>query len=1178
VIVRDGCDSRASPAPEACARAETGPACDYGTVAGDSEGVGFVRVLGPVQVVMSSGRVVELPSASQRRLLAALALHARTPVRAEWLADAMDVSPGALRQQVSRLRKALGEETLSTVPTGYRLDADVDAEMLCRDLEGASVAREATAALEHALARWTGAALEEFATEEWAAGEAARLTELHASATEDLAADLIAASRWSDAVALLDAHIAAHPLRDRARGLLMEAYAGDGRQADALRAFQQYRKLLAEEIGTEPSAEVREIEQRIATTWASSTAPTPMHSALASRERVIGRSFERRVLAETAARARSGGLQTLVLSGEAGIGKTTLLATFANEVYDRGGARVLYARCDEGGAVPLQPFRSLVGWCVERVSTALLEAHAARHGGELQRIAPQIAERVAVPEPTEADDATERFLLFEAVADLLRRIAGDDVLVLMLDDLHWAEPTALSLLRHLARALVDAPVVLIACHRGTPEHLGDELRHALAAIDQGEVRRISMRGFDDAELADLVTLEAGVNAAAVAARLRDDSAGNPLYATHLIRHWVESGRIEHERDTIRLAGDAHGEVPPSLRNVLWSRVGALGTNASAVLAAGSVLGVEFDEDVLRELVDLDEVVVDAALDAAIAAGLLVPNEPATRTLRFAHALVADALYSELRPLRRRRLHARAAGALDAGGETVPQSTVVQLAHHCALGDLRLDALRWATAAGDYALAHLAPSEAATWYRAALEHCDVLERPDAERADLTVRLGAALHRAGDPGAYAALQEGAALAQRCGASAVLVRAALATDRGFMQLGSFAPQQLAIVEAAVAMADAVDVHAYARLLALFAQTLIHTPRAQLREDVARRALDVAIASPDRSLLPAIAASVLYALWAPGASVLRAEVAVRAIAAVEESTDPLLEFTTHVAAYTVAIELADPAAAARSLARLRAIASEIGAPRMQWTVNIYETFEATMAARLEDAERLAAENLELGLRIGEPDAFTVYASQFFALGSFGGRHAELFPMVERVSNDAPTASPLRLAYAIICAAVGREDTARAILAEGQAVGFADLPRDLLWMTAVIGYVVLAVELHDSDAAADLFPILEPFADEVAFNGATSQGPVAAYLGKLASLLGRHDVADGYLRAALETTRAFGWEYHRATTLIALAQSRLRRTGTLDRDAQAWLNEADAVCRARGLRSWAQQIEALRG
>ena len=634
--------------------------CEYWLVTGGLNGVGFVRLLGPVQVVLSSGRIVELPSASQRRLLAVLALHARASVRAEWLADTLGVSQGALRTTVSRLRKVLGDTELQTTPTGYRLDVDVDAVLFCREIADAAVGIEGVGALEAALARWVGPALEEFANEGWAAGEVARLAELHASATESLAAALIAGSRLPEAIALLDAHVASCPLRDRPRGLLMDALAADGRQAEALRVFQDYRKMLADDLGTEPSVETRAIEQRIATDWTSAKVHLPVPAALAPVELLIGRSFERRTLAEAATRARSDGLQKVVLCGEPGIGKTTVLTAFAREVHDHGGGTVLYARCDDGAAVPLQPFRSLVRWCVDHVSTVLLEAHVARCGGALQRIAPQLALRVAVPQPTTADDATERFLLFEAVADLLRRIASDELLVVMLDDLHMAEPTALSLLQHLTRSVGDAPVLLIVSHRDSAEYVTDPLRSTLADLYRNEARCITLRGFDDAELSDLVALEAGADAPAIAARLRDDSAGNPLYATQLIRHWVESGRVERELDMIRWSTEPRSDgVPQSLREVVWSRVGALGRDTATILAAGAVLGVEFDERVLRELVGLDEVTVDRALDAAIASGLVLAIEP-TKKMRFAHALVADALYAELQPLQRRRMHARAA--------------------------------------------------------------------------------------------------------------------------------------------------------------------------------------------------------------------------------------------------------------------------------------------------------------------------------------------------------------------------------------------------------------------------------------------------------------------------------------------------------------------------------------
>src|SRR4051812_23395799 len=129
---------------------------EYSPVTDAREGVRFVRVLGPVQVVLASGRVVDVPSVSQRRLLAILALHARTSVRAEWLADTLGVSTGALRTTVSRLRKALGD-VVQTASTGYRLDVDVDAEMFGQAIADAAAGSEKIDALERALARWAGA-------------------------------------------------------------------------------------------------------------------------------------------------------------------------------------------------------------------------------------------------------------------------------------------------------------------------------------------------------------------------------------------------------------------------------------------------------------------------------------------------------------------------------------------------------------------------------------------------------------------------------------------------------------------------------------------------------------------------------------------------------------------------------------------------------------------------------------------------------------------------------------------------------------------------------------------------------------------------------------------------------------------------------------------------------------
>ena len=154
-----------------------------------------------------------------------------------------------------------------TATTGYTLTCDVDAVLFCNQVARASDATDRIATLQRAVGLWSGAALEEFDGESWARGEIARLTEIHGAAVDDLADELISAHRPEDAIALLESQIARYPYRDRPRGLLIRALALAGRQADALRGFQNYRSVLADELGTEPSPEVVRIERRVATGW-----------------------------------------------------------------------------------------------------------------------------------------------------------------------------------------------------------------------------------------------------------------------------------------------------------------------------------------------------------------------------------------------------------------------------------------------------------------------------------------------------------------------------------------------------------------------------------------------------------------------------------------------------------------------------------------------------------------------------------------------------------------------------------------------------------------------------------------------------------------------------------------------------------------------------------------------
>jgi predicted ATPase/class 3 adenylate cyclase len=217
-------------------------------------------VLGPLRVVDGEGTPLTMTSAAQRRLMSMLVLHAGTVVSADLLEEHLELSGGALRTAVSRLRRVVGFDTLVTAPPGYELRTDrVDAIQFERLLIAGN-----RADLENALTLWRGDAYAEFASEAWAVTETQRLATLRTGAVEDLVELMIDAQEWTAAIATSEPLIEREPFRDRPRGLLMRALVGSGRRTDALRAFQAYRAYLAEEVGTEPSVALVDLDRQIA--------------------------------------------------------------------------------------------------------------------------------------------------------------------------------------------------------------------------------------------------------------------------------------------------------------------------------------------------------------------------------------------------------------------------------------------------------------------------------------------------------------------------------------------------------------------------------------------------------------------------------------------------------------------------------------------------------------------------------------------------------------------------------------------------------------------------------------------------------------------------------------------------------------------------------------------------
>ena len=399
----------------------------------------------------------------------------------------------------------------------------------------------------------------------------------------------------------------------------------------------------------------------------------PLPGAIAARANAVfvGRVSERAVLADSLKQAVAARRRRIVLlEGEAGIGKTTLVSSFARDAH-ADGAIVLYGRCDEDLSVPYQPWAEALDHLTRHLPESIVRAHVDARGADLSALVPALAARHDLPPRRSTDPETERHLLFGAVVDLLERATTEQPLVLVLDDLHWVDRPSLQLLRHVIAAPSEMQLLLLATFRGTDVGAGHPLADARAALHREEgVERVALRGLDDLELLALMEASAGHSMDASEMALRDEllaeTDGNPFFAIEILRHLVETGAITESGGhwVAQVDPRTHG-LPVSVREVIGRRVERLGVDATPALAAAAVVGREFELALVAGATDLAEAVLLDVIDSAVAAHIISEVPGAPDRFVFVHALIQHTLYDDLSAARRRRLHRRVAEALEA---------------------------------------------------------------------------------------------------------------------------------------------------------------------------------------------------------------------------------------------------------------------------------------------------------------------------------------------------------------------------------------------------------------------------------------------------------------------------------------------------------------------------------
>jgi class 3 adenylate cyclase/tetratricopeptide (TPR) repeat protein len=886
-------------------------------------------------------------------------------------------------------------------------------------------------------------------------------------------------------------------------------------------------------------------------------ARSPLPPALAAEGPVdfIGRSGELARLESAWKEAVEGQRRVVLVTGEPGIGKTRLMAELGRRIHAEG-ATVLYGGNDEDLGVPYQPWLDALGRLIEQAGAEVLDAVSPTRFADLGRVVPQAAERAGGAPPTPATDPeTERYLFYSAVVALLGAAAAEAPVLFVLDDLQWSDTPTLQLLRFVVAAPESSHLLIAGTYRDSDLGATSPLTDAVAKLHRvAGVEELRLRGLDDRDIVAMMEAAAGqaMNEAglAMAHTLYREADGNPFFTWELMRHLTETGAVAQQPSGTWVARQDMGEVslPTSIRAVIGERLGRLGDDAQRALDLAAVAGREFELGIVAAALDADVDNVLDCLERAQAAGLIA--NVASERFIFSHALVARTIYADLTPARRARAHRQLAETMESLG--LADTRVIELARHWTAAVTPADsakALAYVQRAGDEALAALAPDEAAGSYRQALSLLGQLPSPDESlRCELLVCLGDAQRQAGDPGFRDTVVEAARLAQSLGDTDRLVRAAL-TDyqRGYP--ASRDPDRVEMLEAALAGVPDGDSTARARLLSkLSYECIFADPRraADLASEgyaMARRLGDPAtvVEATIRSSPRARhfdTADFHFHYW-------DREALDEATAMAEQLGDPAVLFSALYVGIQAEMQVGNLAEADGRLARIVALAEEVGQPDLQWIATYQRADRALLAGDAAAAEPLVEAAYESGRETGQPGAGTIYAAGMQSVRWHQGRHAEVASLLAEAAAADPDLGVLR---------VGVEAPREQASSAGESIddlaaSIARAPQDGSWDLSMTIFAERAARLQAAAVAASLYELLVPLDGMFTYATGICRGPIAHYLGILATVLERYDDAESHFVDAVELNERLQAPFHLARTQVEWARMLVERAKPGDRD-----------------------------
>jgi DNA-binding SARP family transcriptional activator/tetratricopeptide (TPR) repeat protein len=1107
-----------------------------------------------------------------RVLLAYLVLNRGRSVSRDELIEAIwpETSPAdpaaALRTQLSRLRGALGPEAVAgrdtvelRLPDSIWIDIEA-AERAIRVADSALKTGDWKDAWAHAHIALNIAGRPFLAGFEapWVEEVRRELEELELRSREVIAragvglggSELAGAERSARAL------IRAAPFRESGYLNLMRTLVASGNTAEALRTYDDLRKLLAKELGSAPGAEIQALHRKLLGGVVISqpqgdqpeshadegpqTAELPLPSWLRSRQSVpfVGRTEELGRLSRLWEETRHGSRHIALVSGEPGVGKTRMVTEFAGGVHD-DGATVLYGRADEEATLTYQPFIEALRHWASNTPTAQLQKALGANAATIASLIPEIAARLS-PDPTLADNPI-RDHLFAAMADTLTTIASQHPLLLIVDDLHWADPGSLLMLRHIARSSRGDALMVLATYR--PTEPSPVLAETLADLGREQLfERLRLSGLNVGEVTELVgSIRRGDLEPDLVEAIHEDTGGNPFLVEALVGNLGTPPGPEQPGGSKREQIYAHG-IPDLVQEAVAHRITELGPGPAEVLEIAATIGREFESGLAVEASALPADEVLASLEAAVSAGLLAEAPGSLDRYAFSHALVRQTVYAAIPQRRRATLHGRLADVLERRHGSDPRHVAKLARHYAEAGPgAAPKALEYSVRAGAGALGALSFGEAADHYTRALTALDASgETDESLRCEILLALGEAEWRMGDSSASReTLRRAFRLAQRSDDAEALGRTAL----GFCGFG-WERQRAGDSEAINLLRSALATQGQssalrARLLARLAAILQSAQRNEEANRLSLEALEIAELADDDEAMAAALIGRWHAVSGPEGLQARAKLTRQLGEIAKALCNHDLDLQALTLRVIVSLESGSFSELNTAIAAHAKLADRMKQPLAQIRSHGFQAMDALMEGRFADAEQMVGRILELGALAQAPGAVELSVVELFALRMERGRLADL---EDPVRNFAETNTPAwRVALAYLLSELDHVAEARALFDELAEDNFASIPGDSTELSSLAFLSLTASRLGDTVQMEVLIDLLSPYRGRpISIAGAAAYGGTTSYyLGMMSNEVGRLDAAVEFLEEAASLDQ-------RAGALPWLARSRYELTRAL--------------------------------